>query len=115
MVTYVGFGFTASPLILAGPFVLYGVYQGVFPAVGKALATDLAPQHLRASGIGLYATTVGVTALVASPVGGQLWVEIGPAATFTYGAICAALGALLLLVLVQGQADAVQARTKGRG
>jgi MFS family permease len=105
VVAYLGLAVTASPLIVAGLFVLYGAYQGVFRAVGKALATDLAPEHLRASGIGLYATTVGLSALVASAVGGQLWVQVGPAATFVYGAIFAALGALLLLVLVPARAE----------
>ncbi len=105
VVAYIGLAVTASPLIVVGLFVLYGAYQGVFRAVGKALVTDLAPRHLRASGIGLYATTVGLTALVASAVGGQLWVQVGPAATFLYGAIFAALGAVLLLVLVPARAE----------
>ncbi len=70
--------------------------------VGKALATDLVPQRLRASGVGLYASTVGLSGLIASVVGGQLWVQIGPAATFLYGAVFAVLGAVLLGVLVPG-------------
>jgi len=70
--------------------------------MGKALATDLVPQRLCASGVGLYASTAGLSALIASVVGGQLWVQIGPAATFLYGAVFAVLGAVLLGVLVPG-------------
>ena len=53
-----------------GFILLYGAYQGTFRAMGKALATDLVPQRLRASGVGLYASTVGLSALIASVVGG---------------------------------------------
>lgn len=81
-------------------FVLYGAYQGSFRVVGKALAIDLVPQRLRASGVGLYASTLGLTALVASSVGGQLWVQLGPAPTFLYGAFFALVSALLLAALV---------------
>src|SRR4051794_2782612 len=42
-VTYAGFGLTTNKAALACLFVFYGVYQGVFRAVGKALATDLVP------------------------------------------------------------------------
>jgi MFS family permease len=95
-VAYLGFGFSGNPAIVAILFVLYGAYQGIARAVGKALATDLAPSNLRATAIGLYASTVGLTALVASSIGGQLWVRVGPTATFLYGAILAVAGAILL-------------------
>jgi predicted MFS family arabinose efflux permease len=43
---------------------------------------------------------VGLSALFASIVGGQLWDRLGPAATFGYGAACAVLGAVLLAAIV---------------
>src|SRR5439155_3566951 len=82
LVAYLGFALSGSPLVVGLLFILYGAYQGTFRTVGKALATDLVPESLRASGVGLYASTVGLSALVASAVGGQLWVQVGPAATF---------------------------------
>jgi MFS family permease len=100
LVAYLGFAFTSSPLIVGMLFVLYGAYQGAFRTLGKALATDLAPPSVRALALGLYATTVGLSTLVASAVGGQLWVQIGPTATFLYGAVFAVAGAILLWVLV---------------
>jgi MFS family permease len=99
-VAYMGFGFSGNQVIVAILFVLYGAYQGIARAVGKALATDLAPSDLRATAIGLYASTVGVTALVASGIGGQLWVQIGPTATFLYGAMFAVVGTILFGLLV---------------
>ena len=41
-------------------FVLYGPYQGIVRAVGKAFASDFVPEHLRASGVGWYNTAVGL-------------------------------------------------------
>src|SRR5579884_1412834 len=70
---YAGFALTTSFFAVSLLFVFYGFHAGAFRAVGKALAADLVPPELRASGIGWYATTVGVTGLAASVAGGQLW------------------------------------------
>jgi MFS family permease len=99
-VVYYGFGVTTDPAMLGGLFVLYGVYHGVFRAVGKALATDLVPADLRASGVGWYMATIGMTGLIASVVGGELWTRVGPAATFYYGAGSALLGSVALVLFV---------------
>lgn len=61
------------------------------------------PEHLRASGVGWYSTTVGLLQLVASLVAGLLWDRIGHAAVFYYGAVFAVVGAIGLLVLVPGK------------
>jgi MFS family permease len=87
-------------LLIAALFVLYGVYQGIFRAVGKAFAADFVPEHLRASGIGWYSTTVGLLQLVASVVAGLLWDRVGHVAVFYYGAAFAAVGSVGLLVLL---------------
>jgi MFS family permease len=72
LVAYLGFALIQNVVVIAFLFIFY-VYQGIFRAVGKAFATDFAPEHLRASGIGWYTTTVGVAGLVASIVAGLLW------------------------------------------
>ncbi len=99
---YVGLALANQALAVGALFVVYGAYQGIFRAVGKALATDLAPPDLRGSGIGLYLSAVGASTLVASLVGGQLWDRVGPVATFAYGAGLAILGGALLAALVPG-------------
>jgi hypothetical protein len=70
--------------------------------VGKALASDLVPAELRASGVGWYMTTVGLTGLIASAAGGVLWTSVGPSATFFYGAGFALAGSVALLLFVPG-------------
>ena len=77
LIAYLGFALTQNIVLIAALFVVYGVYQGIFRAVGKALASDFVPEHLRASGVGWYSTTVGLMQLVASIVAGLLWDRMG--------------------------------------
>jgi len=100
VVAYLGFAVSGSALVVGLLFILYGAYQGTFRTVGKTLATDLVPSERRATGVGIYASVVGLAALIASIVGGQLWVRVGPTATFLYGVCFAILGGLLLAALV---------------
>jgi MFS family permease len=100
LVVYAGFALTADAVVLGFLFALYGVHQGIFRAVGKALASDLVPPELRASGVGWYMATVGLTGLVASIVGGVLWTSRGPEATFLYGAASALVGCVALALFV---------------
>jgi MFS family permease len=100
LVAYLGFALTQNIFLVAVLFVFYGLYQGVFRAVGKAFASDFVPDRLRASGIGWYSTTVGLLQLVASVVAGLLWDRIGHAAVFYCGAVFAVVGSVGLLVLI---------------
>ncbi len=100
LATYLGFASTQNVVVIAVLFVSYGLYQGIFRAVGKALASDFVPEHLRASGIGWYNTAVGLAGLVASIVAGLLWDHIGHSAVFLYGAAFAAVGCIALPVFI---------------
>lgn len=101
-ITYSGFAVTRNVVAIGVLFALYGLYQGIFRAVGKALASDLVPENLRASGVGWYNTTVGLLQLFASVVAGLLWDRIGHPAVFYFGALFAAIGSIALLILVSG-------------
>ena len=98
-VSYAGFALSRNPMVIAGMFLLYGVFQGAFRAAGKALAVDLAPASLRASGIGWYGAAVGLSGLVASLVAGLLWDRGGHAAVFAWGVGFSVLGLFALLLL----------------
>ena len=99
---YAGFGLISNVLIIGALFVFYGLFQGMFRSVGKALAADLLPADLRASGIGWYGASVGISTLVASVIGGELWTRIDPRATFLCGAVLALFGSVALVLLVSG-------------
>ena len=96
-VAYAGFAWTRQVILVAGLFVFYGLYQGIFRAVGKALASDFVPDRLRASAIGWYSATIGLLQLTASIVAGLLWDKVGHAAVFVYGATFALAGIVALL------------------
>jgi MFS family permease len=100
LIAYVGFALAPNILVVAVLFVFYGLYQGIFRAVGKALASDFVPERLRASGVGWYGTTVGLLQLVASVVAGLLWDQVGHASVFYYGATFAVVGSIGLLLLI---------------
>jgi predicted MFS family arabinose efflux permease len=89
-------------------FICYGLYQGIFRSVGKALASDYAPERLRASGVGWYNTTVGLSGLVASLVARWLWDQVGHAAVFLFGAGFAVVGGIALLALVPAGRNAAR-------
>ena len=44
---YLGFALTRNTFLIAALFVFYGLYQGIFGAVGKAFAADFVPARLR--------------------------------------------------------------------
>ena len=110
LIAYLGFALTRNVLLIAALFVFYGLYQGIFRAVGKSFASDFVPERLRASAVGWYSTTVGLLQLVASVVAGLLWDRIGHAAVFYFGAAFAVVGSIGLLLLIPAKQDRRTAR-----
>jgi MFS family permease len=100
--SYAGFAITSNLWLIAGLFCLYGLYQGIFRSVGKAMAADMVSPQVRASGIGWYSTVVGLSGLIASIVAGQLWDKAGHPAVFIYGVGSALAGILALVFLIPG-------------
>lgn len=99
-VTYFGFAQSTNSAVLGILFLLYGIYYGIFRAVGKSFASDFVQQNQRATAIGFYSTVIGITTLIASVVAGQLWTAFGPEIAFLYGTSFAVLGSLTLLFLI---------------
>ena len=100
-VAYLGFAVTKNVYLIGILFIVYGLYQGIFRTVGKAMASDLVPEQVRASGIGWYSSTVGILQLISSVVAGLLWDQIGHVAVFYFGAMFAVVGTIGLLLLVR--------------
>lgn len=109
LIAYLGFALTRNVFLIGLLFVFYGLYQGIFRSVGKAFASDFVPEHLRASGIGWYSTTVGLLQLLASVVAGLLWDRVSHEAVFIYGAVFALVGSASLLALIPSKTNAPDA------
>jgi MFS family permease len=72
----------------------------------KALVSDLVPREQLGTAFGWYHLTLGVTLLPASLLFGALWESLSPFAAFAFGAGCALLAAVLLVVWIpQGTVD----------
>jgi len=107
-VSYTGFAFAENFVLMGVLFAFYGLFQGIFRSVGKSYASDFVPPNLRASSIGGYSAIVGLSGLIASIVGGQLWDHVSHAAVFIYGAVFSFIGIFLLLILIPNNKKAVQ-------
>lgn len=96
---YLGFAWADRAAWVWLLFAAYGVTLAMTDGVGKALVSNLVPGDRRGSFIGLYQCVIGVTAVVASVLAGQLWDHIDPAAPFLLGATTAMAAAVLLAAL----------------
>jgi MFS family permease len=95
-IVYLGFAFASSALVVWVLFPVYGLYYGLTDGVSRALVSDLAPPHLKATAFGTYYFVVGAVALPASLIAGTLWQILGPISTFLYGAFMAVAAALII-------------------
>jgi MFS family permease len=101
LVVYAGFSLAENIVALIAFFVLYGFYQGSFRSMTRGIASDLAPEQLRASGIGWVSATIGLSQLVAGVIAGVLWDQVGHTSAFIYGMTSAAAGILGIVFLVR--------------
>jgi MFS family permease len=93
---YLGFAVVRSAVWIWPLFVAYGIYYTLTGGVQRAFAADLAHPDRRATEIGAFHMLVGVLALPASILAGQLYDHVAPSAPFLVGAGMAGLAALLL-------------------
>jgi MFS family permease len=105
---YAGFAAAGSwePLVIL--FAAYGVYIAATEGTSKALISRVTPKAEHASSMGLYYTASGAASLAASVIGGALWSAVGPWATFTYGAACALLAAVVLAIARGKAVEAIE-------
>ena len=99
---YAGLAAAKGMALVAVLFAAYGLYIAATEGTTKALISRTAPDAERASAMGFFDTAIGLASFAASAIGGALWVAVGPWATFAFGAVTAALAALLLLLTARG-------------
>ena len=100
---YFGFGMTSDVRWIWPLFAIYGLFPALTDGVAKALATETAGSAGRATAIGIYSGVIGGAQILASYIGGLLWDNIEPAATFFLGTALAAVSVVLLVVLLPKQ------------
>jgi MFS family permease len=103
---YLGFAVATSRLHIVLLFLAYGVYYGAVSGATRALVADLVEPERRGIAYGTYHGVIGFTSLPASLLAGLLWQGVGPwhgfgaSAPFFFGAACAGLAGVLLIVFV---------------
>jgi len=96
---YFGFAFGGSVLLIWGLFLFYGFFSSASEGVIKAWASELIPDNLRGTGIGLLTTGMSIMTMFGSVITGFLW-------DFTGGAqipflITAVFGLLIGIFLIK--------------
>jgi MFS family permease len=97
---YFGFARAGAAWHIWGLMACYGVFYGLTEGVEKALVADLVPAASRGRAFGWFHMVSGVAALPASLLFGWIWETWGAATAFTFGAVCAGLAAVLMVLVV---------------
>ena len=93
---YFGFAVVSRSEVMVGLFILYGVYTALITGVERAYISEIAPQELRGTLLGLHGTIIGLTLFPASMIAGVLWTMMGASAPFIFGGSLALAAALTL-------------------
>jgi MFS family permease len=99
-ILYYGFAVAKDTTAIWVLFAFYGLFMGLTEGIQKAFLATIIPQDFKATAFGVYNTAVGLAMFPASLLGGWLWDNISPSATFYFGAITAALSAVLFVVFI---------------
>jgi MFS family permease len=108
ILVYAGFASASGTWEVWPLFALYGVYVAATDGVAKAWIADHVEGPLAGTAYGIYGGLVGSSLLVASVLGGILWSEASPEATFWAGAAlaCASLPLVALATRVSSRSAA---------
>jgi MFS family permease len=104
-VVSLGFAFCNSLLLFVVLFALYGVVFAAVDGTERALVSDLAGGHLKATALGTFHTVTGLAAFPASFAAGFLWEHVSPVATFIFGGTTAIIAVFVFLVFRKSFAD----------
>ena len=83
-------------------FAVYGLYFGFSEGAERALVSDVVPAERRGTAFGWYNLAVGLGALPASLIFGEIWDRVGPGAAFTLGASLALAAAVGIVLVAPG-------------
>jgi MFS family permease len=110
---YFGFATAAGATAFIAWFLFYGLYFALAEGAEKALIADLTPADRRGAAFGWYNATIGVGALIASILFGELYEQFGAPVAFMTGAALAAVAAVLLLFIPTDTIKDSDARNSG--
>lgn len=101
---YFGFALAKTSWQVWLLYAAYGLYYGMAFGTSKAMVADLVQPELRGTAYGTYNAVLGILDLPASLIAGVLWQGVagwagfGAPAPFLFGAACALLAAVLMVI-----------------
>lgn len=97
---FLGFALAERPSHAWSLFIGYGVFVALNEGVQRAYVATLIRPEIKATGYGIYHTTVGLAALPSGIIGGILWQQIGSYALFYFGAVMSLLSFVLFTIFL---------------
>jgi MFS family permease len=94
-VVYFFFGFIHSSIWLWFLFPVYGIYIAATDGVSKAYISEFITKEESGTFFGFYYTLTAIGTFIASVIGGILWQQFHPSATFYFGSIMALIAFVL--------------------
>jgi len=95
-VAYAGFAWAPDKTVIIAAFALYGIFTAMTAGVERAFVSEIAPENLKGTLLGLHSTIAGIALLPASIIAGLLWTAFGPVVPFAFGASLSLASALIL-------------------
>ncbi len=99
--TSIGFAVISTLPAYVLLFISYGIVYALVDGTQRAYVADLAPENLKATGLGAYHTLTGLSALVGSITAGILW-QWNTTYPFIYGGILGMISTILLSTSIKG-------------
>lgn len=97
---YLMFGAFNNVTVFILMFVLYGAYSALTDTCQKALVSDLVNKDMKGTGFGLYHAVLGIMLLPASAIGGYLYDNVSPSATFYFGSSLSLIAAIMMILFM---------------
>ena len=72
--------------------------MGISEGIQRAFVATIIPINFKATGYGIYHTTIGLLALPSSFIAGLLWDIKGPSATFLFGTVTSIIASTLFII-----------------
>lgn len=98
IISYFFLNLAQSPWILAGSFLLLGLFPALTDGSQRSFASHISSDEIRGSALGLLDAAVGIGALIAGIVGGYLWQMYGSTTAFFASGIVIIIGLTLFYV-----------------
>ena len=98
---YLGFAVSPSLQLIWGFFILYGLYAAATEGVAKAWVSDLIPDNIRGTGIGLLTMLSSFSMMLGSFLTGFLWDKFGSSVPFLVSSVVSIAVAVIFLFVTR--------------